>query len=365
MSARRGIRPTSTVTDVAREAGVSVSTAARVLRQADYGVSPTLQEKVRKAADNVGYVPNLLARNLRHGDHPFIGLLSGYMLDPYFGEIAEAVTEEANARSLLAIVSNMQRDPRLEIAQCQRLWEHRVSGLILTGGGFDQRTFRKEFATLIRKMRRAGVIVVSVADRDFDVPTFSVDNDLVGRTLAEHLVRHGHREIGVVIGPAQSRLTELRAFGIEAVLSDAGVRSNKLHSDYGVAAGVAVADRLIALNPRLTAIIAGADTLAVGVVQRLQAIGYRIPDDISVIGVGNTVYARLITPHLSTIDVSIPSCSTAAVRYVVERLAGRKPPAPGRFPVKLVEAGSVGTRGRSTRRPKADRDGVRRSRRAV
>jgi LacI family transcriptional regulator len=365
MRAKRGTRLTSTVTDVAREAGVSVSTAARVLRQADYIVSPALEEKVRKAADNIDYVPNLLARNLRGGDHPFIGLLSGYMLDPYFGEIAEAVTEEANARSMLAIVANMQRDPRLEIAQCQRLWEHRVSGLILTGGGFDQRTFRDKLAAQVRKMRKAGVIVVSVAERDFDVPTFSVDNELVGRTLAEHLVRQGHRQIGVVIGPAQSRLTERRAFGIEAVLSDAGVRANTLHSDYGVAAGAAAADGLIALNPRLTAIIAGSDTLAVGVVQRLQAIGYRIPDDISVIGVGNTVYARLITPHLSTIDVSISSSSAAAVRYVVERLAGRKPPEPARFPAKLIEAGSVGPRGRSTRRPKGDCDDVKRSRPAV
>src|SRR5262249_8391733 len=122
-----------TIIDVAREADVSVSTAARVLRRSGYPVKLALQNRVRKAAAKIGYVPNLLARNLRGGDHPFVGLIVGYMHDPFFGAIAQAVTDQANAESLMAIVSNMQRNPQLEIELCQRLWEHRVAGLILSG----------------------------------------------------------------------------------------------------------------------------------------------------------------------------------------------------------------------------------------
>ena len=327
---------------MARKARVSVSTAARVLRDADYPVSPTLKKRVRRVADRMGYVPNLVARNLRRGDHFFVGLVAGYILDPYFGEIAEAVTEEATRKSLLAIVCNMQRDPRLEITLCQRLWEHRASGLILTGGSFDQCTHKEEFAALVEKMVRAGVIVVSLADRDIGVPTFSVDNELVGRTVAEHVLRLGHREIGVVIGPQSSLLTQGRVRGVQATLSKARIRPAKVHTDLGRTAGTAAVDRLLELKPGLTAIIAGTDTLALDAVKHLTSMGYRVPQDISVVGIGNTVYAHLSTPRLSTIDVSVAACSAAAVSYIAERLVGRMPVLPERFPVRLIEGETLG-----------------------
>ena len=144
----------STLHDVAQAAGVSVSTAARVLRGSDYPVADELQQRVRAAAERLRYVPNLLAKRLRGGAHPSIGLIVGNMLDPYFGEIAQAVTVAAQRRSLLAIVANMQRDPQLELGMIRELWEHRVNGLILAGGGFDQITHKNDLASILRQVRR-------------------------------------------------------------------------------------------------------------------------------------------------------------------------------------------------------------------
>ncbi len=340
MSNARSSR-TPTITDVAREAGVSVSTAARVLRGAAYPVRPVLQKRVRRVAERIGYVPNLIARKLRGGESAFIGLVAGHLLDPFFGEIAEAVTEEANARSLLAIVSNMQRDPRLEIQLCQRLWEHRVAGLILTGGGFDQWTHNEELAALVKKIRKSGVIVVSLAERKIGVPTFSVDNEVVGRTLAEQVLQLGHREIGVAIGPARSYATQRRLRAMRAALAAAGLKATELHTEYGVAAGTAAIDRLLDLNPRLTAVIGGADTLALGVIERLNARGIRVPQDVSVVGLGNTAYAGVAIPRLTTLDVSVAACGAAAVRYIDERLAGGKLAVPDKFAIRLVTGASL------------------------
>src|ERR1700735_1581040 len=161
-AARRGstTRGSPTLVDVAREAGVSVSTAGRVLRDGDWPVDAELKERVLAAADRLSYVPNLLARTLRAGRPALVGLVAGNMLDPYYGEIAEAVTRHAEAPHLmLAMVCNMQRAPLLELKYFRPSWEHRVAGLILAGGGFDQLTHRAELAAIIEQMKKSGVVV--------------------------------------------------------------------------------------------------------------------------------------------------------------------------------------------------------------
>ncbi len=171
-----------TLADVASSAGVSVSTAGRVLRDEGWPVEESLKERVRVAADLLGYVPNVMARTLRAGAPAMVGLVIGNMLDPYYGEIAEAVTCHSEHTSrMLTMVCNMQRDPRLELDYCRRLWEHRVAGLVLAGGGFDQFTHHDELAALVEKMERGGVVVATLSPRDLDVPSFHVDNTEVGR----------------------------------------------------------------------------------------------------------------------------------------------------------------------------------------
>src|SRR5262245_38791031 len=162
-------RPTTTtIADVAREAGVSVSTAARVLRGSSYPVAEALSVRVHDAALRLGYVPNLIARNLRSGGAGTgaLGLIVGDMREPYYGEIAAVVTAEAFAASSLAVVANMHRDPVLEIGQCRRLWEHRINGLILAGGGFDQMTYAAELKELLGNLQRSGVVIVSLSERN-------------------------------------------------------------------------------------------------------------------------------------------------------------------------------------------------------
>ena len=158
----RGVAPT--LADVARTAGVSVSTAGRVLRDQGWPVEEGLKQRVLAAAAQLAYVPNVMARTLRGGAPAAVGLIVGNMLDPYYGEIAEIVTKHAEqmAGKMLVMVCNMQRDPALEIDYCRRLWEHRVAGLILAGGGFDQTTRHDELAELLARMERSGVTITTL-----------------------------------------------------------------------------------------------------------------------------------------------------------------------------------------------------------
>jgi LacI family transcriptional regulator len=329
----------ATLTDVAREARVSVSTAARVLRDSTYPVAPQLQKRVREAAEKLRYVPNLLAKKLRGGEHPSLGLIVGNMRDPYFGQIAQTVTNAARERSLMAMVANMQRDPQQELAMVRELWEHRVNGIILAGGGFDQQTYKGELAALVKQLTRSGVVVVSLGERGVAMPVFSVDNEAVAVLLGRHATELGHTEIGISTGP--SHVTPQRLRGFKRIFSTAGVQATIVHTAFSIAGGVEAQEQLLAANPKITMIIANADTLGVGIVQGLSARGICVPDDISVMSAGNTIYADICSPRLVTADVCLAQCCEAAVQYIHESITGGKLMVPNPPVPKLIDGESV------------------------
>lgn len=321
-------RQQATLADVAREAGVSTSTAARVLRDSTYPVAPELQKRVRGAAKKLRYVPNLLAKKLRGGEHPSLGLIVGNMRDPFFGQIAQAITLRAHERSLMAMVANMQRDAEQELTMIRELWEHRVNGIVLAGGGFDQQARKSELAALVKQLTRSGIAVVSLVDRGIAMPVFSVDNEAVGSMLARYAIECGHTQIGISAGPLNSSVTPQRMRGIKRILAEAGVRPVCVHTPFGMPGGIEAQERLLEANPKITMMIANADTLGVGIVRGLTARNIRVPDDISVISAGNTAYAEICTPRLVTADIRLVECCDAAVQYVHESIAGGKPTVP-------------------------------------
>jgi LacI family transcriptional regulator len=331
-----------TLVDVAREAGVSVSTAARVIRGTDATVDEGLKERVRAAAVRVAYVPNVLARNLRAGAPTLVGLVIGDMLDPFYGEIAQAITEQAESmHSMLAVVCNMQRDPELELNYCRRLWEHRVGGLILAGGGFDQWTHKDRLATLVGRMVASGVVVTTLSPRGLDVPAFHVNNDQVGRLAAEELIANGHRRIGILIGTQQNDVTGQRLSGMTRALADAGAQFHIAHIEYSSpAAGAAVA-ALIASNPDITGVIAGSYAMSMGIIKWLRASGRSVPSDVSVVGIGNTKIGEWTSPKLTTVDLKLGAFGCAALGYIAAKTGKPEQKAlPGKMP-QLVRGESV------------------------
>jgi LacI family transcriptional regulator len=330
-----------TVVDVAKAAGVSTSTASRVLRGANYPVEERLRALVVAAAAEVGYVPNLPARNLRRGDAGFIGLVVGAISEPFFGDIAEAVTARARFHSMLAIVANMQRDPILELELCRKLWEQRVAGLILSGGSFDQLTHAEPLAASLAQMSRTGTVVVSLADRKLSVPTISADNRAVGVTLAKHVLSFEHRNVGVVFGPPNTFLNRDRLGGIIDTLRAEGLDPAVEFAEPGHAAGRAAAEALLDKRPGLTAILAGGDALAIGIVEYLHGRSLRVPDDVSVTGIGNTPYARLVRPTLTTVDVGIVDAGAAAVDYICAVKESGTASLPAVMPATIVAGESL------------------------
>lgn len=307
-----------TLVDVARTAGVSLSTAARVLRNASYPVDDQLRNKVNAAAKSLGYVPNLVARRLRGGKQGVVGLVIGDMLDSHYGIIAEAVTERAeSAHSTFAIVCNMQRDPLLEIKYLRKLLEYRVDGIIMAGGGFDQWTHREALVETIDELKRAGTTVVSLMPRNIEVPVFSADNEAVGLTIARFIVENGHTKIGILLGPARNEMTKLRMQAMTSYLSGYAVDYAIANIDSTPEAGSQGAAEMLARNPDFTALICGSDAIAFGATNYLRGEGIDIPGRISVMGLGNTRLATLCTPRLTTVEMNFDQAGRAALDFIV------------------------------------------------
>jgi LacI family transcriptional regulator len=334
------VRPPS-LTDVARLGGVSVSTAARVLRDDETHVSAELAERVRLAAVQIGYVPNIVAQGLRRGRLGSVGLIVGDILDPYFGEIAESVTIEANAYSMLAMVSNMQRDRRLEIRHAQSLWQYQVSGLILAAGASIEAEERDELTVLLNRIRHSGTVVVALAPQSAAIPTFSVDNRAVGDMIASRLLALGHRRIGVV-GDQHNLTYRERLTGIEAALARAGVVPAIAHGEYTLQAASSGTDQLLSAMPDVTAIVGASDRVAQGVARRLEELGRRIPDDVAIVGIGNTEYAHMRMPSLATVDVKLAESGRAAVAYIASQTGKPVDPGPMTLKAEFVEGGTLG-----------------------
>jgi LacI family transcriptional regulator len=319
-----------TIAEVAAAAKVSVSTAARVLRGDDATVDPRMASRVRREAAKLHYVPNALARSLRGGGPLTVGLIVGDMLDPYYGTIAESVTEAAESEhSMVAIVSNMQRDPALELRQARQLWSHRVAGLILAGGSFDQHRLHDELTATVAEIQRSGTLVVSLSPRQVPgLPTFSVDPVRTGELMAARLLGAGLNRIGVLSGPLLSEATRGRAEGARAFLEERGAQVSAHSGDYTPESSRRLAVQLLDAMPDVDGIVVATDAMAIEVVGELRSRGLKVPDDVSVVSAGNTRLTRYSTPQLTSVDVRLAEAGRAALSYIAANVGVARPAEP-------------------------------------
>lgn len=330
-----------TLVDVAREAGTSVSTAGRVLRDGGWPVDAELKLRVRHAAAQLGYVPNMLARTLRAGAPALVGLVVGNMLDPYYGEIAEVITRRAEAEHrMLAMVCNMQRDPELELKYCRQLWEHRVAGLILAGGGFDQVTHQATFNSIMKQMMQNGIAITTLSPRRAGIQHFCVDNEHAGRLVAAELVAHGHRQVGIAIGQMLNEVRRQRLNGMLAMLREAGVAHHIVGPQQELEPQLAVS-AMLKDRPDITAIVVSSHMISLGIIDGIFQAGRSVPLDISVVCIGDPKLAGWAAPKLTYVDLQLEACSRAALDYIATRVAGGAVSANPPLQPELVRGESV------------------------
>ncbi|MEU3604241.1 LacI family DNA-binding transcriptional regulator [Streptomyces sp. NPDC035033] len=319
---------TVTLADVAARARVSPATVSRVLN-GNYPVAASTRERVLKAVEELDYVLNGPASSLAAATSDLVGVLVNDIADPFFGIMASAaqsaIGESASGRAggeKLAVVCNTGGSPERELTYLTLLQRQRAAAVILMGGSLEDPGHLAATAAKLSRMAEAGTRVVLCgrppAPGDAHTAALVFDNRAGGRRLTEHLLDLGHRRIGYVAGPADRTTTRHRLEGHREALAAAGVAEGPtVHGPYDRAAGHAAVAELLARDPRLTAIVAANDTVALGVCAALRERDLSIPGDVSVAGFDDLPFSVDAVPALTTVRLPLHESGARAGRLAV------------------------------------------------
>ncbi|GAB3905806.1 LacI family DNA-binding transcriptional regulator [Kibdelosporangium lantanae] len=307
----------ATLADVAARAGVSTATVSRVLN-GNYPVSAVTRERVHRALGELDYVVNGPARALAAATSEVIGVIVNDVSDPFFSIQASGTQWEAASADLLAVICNTAGSPTDELKYISMLLRQRVRGMVLTGGSREEPEHLTATAKLVGQALSAGTQVVMCgrpAPPGVDVPCVTFDNEGGARTLTRHVLSLGHTRIGYIAGPQGNSTTTARLTGHQQALKEHGITSGVLlHGDFSRASGFDAALELLRTSPSVTAIIAGNDLMALGVVAALRQRGVRVPEDISVAGFDDLPAAQDVVPALTTVRLPLDQGARRAGR---------------------------------------------------
>jgi LacI family transcriptional regulator len=310
------------LSDVARQASVSLTTASRALDpDNEHPVSERTRARVVAAATQLAYRPNPMARALRTRRVPTIAIVVHDVTDPYFAEIVRGATAAASARGFLTVVCSSDRDPTTELRYVEMLSLSRVSGVIFAGGGLDETHYRRRMSGFARNIAHYGGAVVALAPRSERWPSEMADNHTGARLATEHLIGLGHIDIAMISGPATLRTSHEREEGYAEAMVRAGGKPRMVRADFTTPGGAAAMARLLA-DGRPTAVFVATDTMALGVLSELRRRGLDVPSDMSVAGFDDIPGLDFVHPRLTTVHVPMAELGEAGVQRLMRQLDG-------------------------------------------
>ena len=321
----RNRRPTSL--DVARLAGVSRTTVSFVLNQhRDARISPETRRRVLEAAATIGYHANVSARNLAAGSSRTIGVVllqspEQAAVDALLPEVLRGLAEVLRQDDYRVLLEPL---PLGERAYGSLLRSRSVDALVVSGPRSDD----TELAGLAAEGQ---AIVLLGSLHGSPVPSVDIDNRAAARSVVEHLVALGHRDIACVTnGPLAYTSAAERLAGFRDVLDRHGLAAPSTRiaeASFDAESGRAAMRRLLHAGAPPSAVFAASDVIAFGVVGALREAGFRIPTDISVAGFDDIPLAAFADPPLSTVRTPAYDLGEAGGRILLDRLNGRTVPA--------------------------------------
>lgn len=334
----------TSITEVARRAGVSIATASRVIGATDYPVSADARQRVLDAAIALDYVPNALARGLLKSQISVVGVIVHDITDPYFSEVVRGVEDAAVPGGYLVITCSSDRDPARENAHVRLLRSMRAAAVIFAGSGVDDPERNEELGRHLAGMRANGAAVVHLSPHPFGGPEVGVDNASGVAAMVQALAELGHRRIAFLAGPSALFVARERLAGYRRGLQEVGLPEDErlvIQTGFDSPGGADAVDALLGSGVRFTAILAANDLLALGALGRLGHHGLRVPDDVSVAGFDDIAVASLTVPRLSTVRLPLRGMGRRAFDYATRQLAGEAV-LPEVLPTEVVLRDSTG-----------------------
>jgi LacI family transcriptional regulator len=332
----------TTIREVAKLAGVAPITVSRVINNSGY-ISDETRLRVEAAVSQLGYVPNTLSQSLRWKQTGMLALLLTDVTNPFWTTVARGVEDAASEAGYHVILCNTDESPEKQESYLSALLQKRVDGILLVPARDDMED--------IQQASKLHVPLVVLDRRLTQQLTDSVrcDSEQGAYQLTRLLLERGHRQIALLTGSPHVATAIDRLNGYRHALRDYGIgESGEMvyYGEFTLESGQEMACQALAAKPCPTAIFAGNNFIAIGLMQALQEAGIRVPGDISIVGFDDLPASLLIDPFLTVAAQPAYEMGVQATKILIKRLSGNGANAPQEvvLPVEIIERKSVRVR---------------------
>jgi LacI family transcriptional regulator len=326
----------ATVTDVAKLAGVSVSTVSRILN-GSARVAADKREAVEAAIQKLQFRPNLSARSLRSGSTATVGVLTQDLQSPYFTGGTKGIEEGLEGSGYAPLLVPGHWNPQEEFDRARLLMARKVDAMIILGGSLQD----AQVAEMARQLP------IAITGRQMQAPnvwSFHFDQVEGGRIATRHLISLGHKHIAHIAGPMEHPDAVERKEGYLKAHREAGLPVDPrliVPGNYLEEGGFEATRELLTQGTRFTAIFCANDQTLWGARLALHQHGHEVPQDVSLVGFDDLPQCLYMTPPVTTIHQSIQEMGFAAARAVLAALAGQPAPEADLPPLRLSLRGTT------------------------
>lgn len=328
----------ATIKDIAKMAGVSMTTVSKVVNGKTFDIGDKTVARVQKILDDQNYIPNQAARSMRTNKSMTIGLIIPDIRNPFFTEIARGAEDEAYRNGYNIMLSNSDDVFIKEVSHINSMVQKQVDGILICASnerGSDSNHFLgKNLPTI-------------AIDRPFKSPnlisSITTENTDGAYKAVEYLLKQGHRKILHLAGPKNNEVSISRLNGYVKAFRDVNVDFDERDIIFGEFSSQSGYSALMNLDfiKEYTAIFCSNDMVAFGALSALKEKGILVPEEVSLMGVDDVEYARLVYPSLTTIDQSAYDLGVVSVKEMINHFKGKKIPEKIKLKQHLVIRDSV------------------------
>lgn len=308
-----------TIKDVAKLAGVSISTVSRVINDSK-PVTDEVKQRVLDVIKETGYVPNPLARSLVTKKSKLIGVIVPEVSDSFVNEILNGIEAVSKMYDYDILLVNTYSDKEQELESIKLLKTKQVEGIVMLSWILD------EDHVNAMKESRIPAIYISKTARNYDIYTVSTSNEDATYDMTEYLIKNGHEDIAFIMTSKEETILEReRRTGYERALKDNNIKIDEKLIKYGLTdyeGGYNSMKELLDDKIIPSAVFVTGDEAAVGAINAIFDAGYNVPEDISVAGFNDTKLAKIYRPKLTTVYQPLFDMGAVAIRAIIKLING-------------------------------------------
>lgn len=306
-----------TIKEIAALAEVSTSTISRVLNDSGY-VKEEVRKKIEKIIKETGYIPSSVAKDLKRKDTDFIGVIIPKINSSSIGDLVSGIEKTLTKENLQILLATTNNNSKKELGYLNLFKEKRVKGILLLGTELSS-VYKKVFKEI-----KIPLVLIGQSGKDFSVSSVSQKDRKSVKEIVKEVIKAGHNSIGYIgvnswdraVGfeRKQGYLEGLKEFNLPIE------EKNIYLGDFSDGTPIEGVKKVI--ENKITAVVGATDTFAIKIISEIRKLGKRVPQDISVVGIGNSEIAEFIYPSLTTVDYDYIKTGELAGKLLLKKIAG-------------------------------------------